>query len=67
MAFPPGPNVTKHFMAVIYNVCYKIRVFVPGKPFPLSLMISSKAGAYPNGEPFRDSPLRVDYLACHKQ
>jgi hypothetical protein len=36
-------------------------VLVRGKPFQLSLMFASKAGAYPSGAPFGDSTLRVFY------
>jgi hypothetical protein len=32
-------------------------VFVPGKPFQLSLMFNGKAGAYPIEEPFGSSTL----------
>jgi len=51
----PGPNVIKHFTAVIYE-CYKlVGVFVPGKHFQPSLMFESKAGAYTSEAPFRCS------------
>jgi hypothetical protein len=33
-------------------------VFVPGKPFLLSLMFAGKAGTYPSEAPFRCSTLR---------
>ncbi len=35
----------------------KVRAFVPGKPFQLSLMFVGKAGAYPSEAPFRFSNL----------
>jgi hypothetical protein len=55
----PGPNVIKLFAAVIYEFLLSARGFVPGKPFQLSLMFVSKAGAYSSGAPVKDSSLRV--------
>jgi hypothetical protein len=40
----------ENFMAVINEFPLKARVFVPGKPFQLSLMFWSKAGAFPRAK-----------------
>jgi hypothetical protein len=53
-----GPNVIKLFMSVIYECSQKARVFVPGKPFQLSLMFGGKAEAYLSEGPVRCSTLR---------
>jgi hypothetical protein len=37
-----GPNVIKHFTAVIYEFLQKVRLFVPGKPFQSSLLFVVK-------------------------
>ncbi len=34
-----------------------LRVFIPGKPFQLSLMLTSKPGAYPSEAPYSCSKL----------
>ncbi len=57
---PTGPNVIKLFTAIIYDFLYA-RVFFPGKPFQLSLMFASVAGAYLSGAPFKVSTLKVFY------
>ncbi len=41
-----GVNVIKLLKAVIYKYLEYARVFVPGKPFQLSLMFVGKTGAY---------------------
>ena len=48
----PGPDVVKLFLSLIYEC----RVFVPVKPFQLSLMFVGKTGACPIEEP-SDAPL----------
>jgi hypothetical protein len=54
----PGVNLIKLFTAVIFWM--RLRVFVPGKPFQLSLFFArSNVGAYQSGVPFRDSRLRL--------
>ncbi len=42
----------KTFLSVIYEFSQSAKVFVPGKPFQLSLMYASKARAYLSGVPF---------------
>jgi hypothetical protein len=46
----PGLSIIKLFLAVIYECSYKARVFVPGKPFQLSLMFVSKIRSLPKVE-----------------
>ncbi len=52
-----GPVLEKHFTAVIYGFSLQARVFVPGKPFQLSLVFVGNAGAYLSETPFRCSGL----------
>jgi hypothetical protein len=54
----PGPDLVKRFNSVINEFFYYARVFVPGKPFQISLMFASKAVAYSSGTPFKDSTLK---------
>jgi hypothetical protein len=53
----PGANVIKLFTAVIYEFSLKARMYVPSKPFQLSLMFEGKAGACPSEASFRCSTL----------
>ncbi len=49
--FPsPGVNLIDAFLFVTYEWANYAIVFVPGKPFTLSVMFVSKAGAYQSGE-----------------
>ncbi len=48
-----GPNIIKLFTVVIYNCSYQAGGCDPGKPYQPSIMIMSKAGAYPSETPFR--------------
>jgi hypothetical protein len=43
----PGPNVTKLFTSVIYEILLEVKAFVPGKPFQPSLMFVGKARSLP--------------------
>jgi hypothetical protein len=45
----PGGNFQKKFLVVIYEYSKRSRVFVPGKPFQLSLMFLDKARSLPKG------------------
>jgi hypothetical protein len=42
-----GANVMKLFTSLIYELLYKARVFVPGKPFQLSLLFVNKVKSLP--------------------
>jgi hypothetical protein len=49
------PNVIKLFEVIIYKCSQEAREFALGRPFQLSLMFVSKAGACPSEVPFRGS------------
>ncbi len=51
-----GANFIKLLLLLFTNVRDK-QVFVPGKPFLLSLLFTAKTGAYPSEIPFRCSNL----------
>jgi len=44
---PLGPMLLKIFTSLIYELLYKARVFVPGKPFQLSLLFVNKVKSLP--------------------
>ncbi len=50
MRLTPGNNVIKLFTPAIYGFSYHARVFVPGRPFQLSLLFAGKARTYPRVE-----------------
>jgi hypothetical protein len=58
------PNVIQTFTAVIYKFFKYARMFVPGKPLKLGLILTSKPKAYSSGAPLRDSKIiLLDLLA----
>jgi hypothetical protein len=56
----------KLFMPVMYKFSELARVFVPGRPFWLSLMFVSKVRAYLSETPFSCSTLREAPGLTHK-
>jgi len=50
MRLTPGNNVIKLFTPAIFRFSYQARVFVPGRPFQLSLLFAGKAKTYPRVE-----------------
>jgi len=43
LSFSSGPHCNKTITVVIYECPYKVRVFVPGRPFQPGLMFVGKA------------------------
>ncbi len=56
-----GTQVIKIITAVIYKFLYQAKVFVPWKPFQLSLMFGCEARAYSSGALFKDTTLKLFY------
>jgi len=51
---------------MILEASFPLRVFVPGKPFQLSLVFARKAGPYPSDTTFRGSTLAQAPGLAHK-
>jgi hypothetical protein len=57
----------KTFLSVIYGFLQQARVFVPGKFFQPSLMLASKAGAYPRVEQLKGQKSFITLAPGQKQ